>query len=416
MATGSAIDLVGASSRAQGIKATINHSPTERLAIALGQARTPIEFDGLSFSGQGYDWLLSRGSTADAFLLGEEHGIAENPKLAAQLFKALVPYGYSHVAVEISSPMASALNQALLRGGPTALRQMLTSPESRVAFFGLREEAEWLAAAQAAAPPNPQFLWGLDYEVAADRYLIRQLKKKAKPAAAATALDRLESASKAAWARFDGSHNPQFIFSFSGDPKLVQNLQHEWPRADADARLTMATLEQTLEINARWVSGDHYGSNLLRSRFMRANLVRYWQAMRGRPSDQRLFMKFGASHMVRGLSMSDVFDLGTLVPELAAVRGGRAFHLLVLPGPGAQTSNLDPTTFRYEPGNRAEYAKGMAPFNSAVIAGKFTLFDTAPLRPIVGSSTNDFDRNLVRVIHGFDAVLVMTGSHPSTNI
>jgi len=178
----------------------------------------------------------------------------------------------------------------------------------------------------------------------------------------------------------------------------------------------MDTLEQTFAINRRWVAGKGYESNLLRSQFMRANLLRYWQQDEGRTPLARVFMKFGASHMVRGLSMTDVFDVGSLMPELASARGGTSFHLLVLAGPGRQTANLDPTTFRYVPGNRNQYGAGAELFHSSVLPSGFTLFDTAPLRAIAKSSDRDLHPELVRAIQGFDAVLVMTGSTPSTNL
>ncbi len=98
---------------------TAKAARSERLAQAMAANRMAIDFDGSRFSGGGYDWLLKRGSEAQAFLIGEEHGIAENPKLAAQLFTALVPSGYGHVAVEISPPMAEKLDRTLREGdGP----------------------------------------------------------------------------------------------------------------------------------------------------------------------------------------------------------------------------------------------------------------------------------------------------------
>jgi hypothetical protein len=388
---------------------------TERLAAAIADGRMPLDFDGRRFSGAGYDWLLLRGSEARAFLLGEEHGIAENPKLAAQLFGDLVPHGYRHVAIEISPPMASAVDDALASRNPHDLRRLLTMPESRVAFFGMREEAEWLQAARAALPGTAPFLWGLDYEVGADRYLIGQLAKHPKPAAADAALARLDAASRASWARFDQTRNPQFIYSFAGDPKLVQALRSAWPNADAQSLLIIDTLEQTFAINELWVAKKGYDSNLTRSRLLRSNLLRYWQA-NGRDQNDGVFMKMGGSHLVRGLNMTDTFDLGTLVPELLAASGGKSFHLMVLPGPGTQTASLDPTKFVYVPGNRDQYGKGMELFDQAIIPGKFTLFDTAPLRPIADSYYDDVPLPIWRVIHGFDAVLVLTGSHASANL
>ena len=386
---------------------------TRRIAAAMAANRMPIEFDGTRFSGPGYDWLVERGSDAGAFLVGEEHGIAENPKLAAQLFGALVPSGYRHVAIEISPVMAAAVDDALASRDPKALRTLLTTPESRVAFFGMREEADWLRSARTALPGKAPFLWGMDYDVGADRYLIRKLKAARKPAGANAALAKLETASAASWAKYEQTHNPELIYSFAGDPALVQQLHAAWPGADAQSALIMDTLEQTFAINRLWFAKKGYESNLLRSQFMRANLLRYWRA---KPAQDRLFMKMGASHLVRGVNMTDVFDLGTIVPELLAERGERSFHMLVLPGPGTQTASLDPTRFVYVPGNRDQYGEGMDLFDQAIIPAKFTLFDTAPLRPIASSYSGEVALPLWRVVHGFDAVLIMTGSHPSSNL
>jgi len=408
--------LVGAEARAQAPAVESGPSapsaPQSKLAQAISGNRMPLAFDGARFSGAGYDWLLKRGSDAQAFLLGEEHGIAENPKLAAQLFADLAPRGYRKLVVEISPPMAVALDRGLASRDESELRSLLTTPESRVAFFGLKEEAQWLQAARAALPGNAPFLWGVDYELAADRYLIRKLVQATKPATAVEALSKLSTASAESWAKYEQTHNPQFIFSFAGDPRLVAALRDAWPEADAEARSIMDTLEHTLAINAAWATGNGYESNLRRSRFMRANLLRHWQA---KPREDRVFMKMGASHMVRGLGMSDVFDLGTLVPELVAEAGGHSFNVLVLPGIGSQTANLDPTKFTYVPGNREEYA-GMEVFRQAVLPGQFTVFDTAALRPLASSNGGDTPLPLWRAIHGFDAVLVMTGSQPSSNL
>ncbi len=125
----------------------------------------------------------------------------------------------------------------------------------------MKEEADWLAAARAAVPMKRQAVWGLDYEVGADRDLIRRLKLAKKPAAAQGAMARLEEASTASWAKYETTHNPQFVFSFAGDPNLIRDLRAAWPGADAQSALIMDTLEQTLAINALWVAKDGYGSN-----------------------------------------------------------------------------------------------------------------------------------------------------------
>ena len=92
------------------------------------------------------------------------------------------------------------------------------------------------------------------------------------------------------------------------------------------------------------------------------------------------------------------------------------FSLLVLADPASETSNLDPTTFRYVPGRREQYQAGLEVFTGQPLAGGFALFDTRPLRRLARTGDRSLHPELVRTIHGFDAVLVMTGSTPAANL
>src|SRR5690606_3673141 len=242
---------------------TAQPSLAERLTQRAMENRHRLTFEGGRFSGPAYDLLLHEGRAAQYFCIGEEHGIAENPKLAAQLFSDLQ---YEKACVEISPPMAAELDRAA-RGGVDRLRQLFSDPGAQVAFFGMREEAEWLAAVRAARPGRTQAIWGLDYEVGGDRRIIQLLKAKRKPAAAATALAALETASDESWAQWAATRSPQYIFSFSGDPALVAAVRAAWPGADDDARWMLDTLEETLAINRHWVQGQGWQSNQRRAAF-----------------------------------------------------------------------------------------------------------------------------------------------------
>lgn len=384
---------------------------TQRITDAALKSRHRLGFDGATFSGPAWDMLVREGAEAGAFLIGEEHGIAENPKLAAQLFRALRPAGYDKVCVEISPPMAAELDLAA-RGGVDGVRAMFADPTRNVPFFGMREEAEWIAAARAAIPGKAQGIWGLDYEVFADRRLIARLKAKPKPAAAARALAALEGASNAAWAQHAATHNPQFIFAFSGDPALVRAVSAAWPRPDQEARVMLETLEETLTINQLFVANRNLESNQRRNNFNKRNLVRFWRPDTG----GRVMFKFGANHMVRGLSNTWTFDLGSMVPELLALEGKRSFHLLVLQGAQAPTAQFDPTIMSYRPSAEgSEYAASLAPLYAAAFEREFTLLDLRPIRPLVtGNRAKQLDVDLVRTIHGFDAMLVLSGSTASS--
>jgi len=285
-----------------------------------------------------------------------------------------------------------------------------------VAFFGMREEAEWLAAVRAARPGRTQAIWGLDYEVGGDRRIIQLLNAKRKPAAAATALSALETASTESWTQWAATRLPQHIFSFSGDPALVAAVRAAWPGADDDAQWMLDTLEETLAINRHWVQGQGWQSNQRRAAFNRANLRRYWAAEGERRS--KVMFKFGASHMVRGLSHTQVLDIGTQVSERAEAAGAKSFHLAVFPGAGAQLAQFDPSAWAYRAAGAGTYEDaGMAPLMAAADPTGFTLIDLRPLRPLVfGARHKALDADLVRTIHGFDALLVLTGSTASANL
>lgn len=387
----------------------------ERLHAAASEHRLRLDHRGDAFSGPAWDMLIEEGRRAQFFVIGEEHGIAENPVLAAALFKELATHGYSRVVIEISPPMAGALDRALLAGGMQRLRDLYAQPGAEPAFYGMREEAEFLAAVRAHTPDGPLF-WGTDYEVGGDRHLLRILAGKDMPAPAREALDALASASHASWTQFQETGNPQFIFSFSGDPALVRVVISAWPQRDDASDWILHTLEETLEINRLWVSGQAWRSNERRAALLRGNFLRYWRQEKLAGRAPRALLKFGASHVVRGRNMTDTFDLGVLLPEVAALEGRSSFSMLVLPGAGTQVARFNPVDWSYQPAPAKDgYVDGMKPILDAAFGDAFTLIDLRPLRAIIGMRP-DVPQALARTVHGFDTVLVMSGSTPSTGL
>ena len=393
---------------------TAQQTRADKISAAAIEHRLQLEFDGETFSGPAWKRLVAEGGAAQFFLLGEEHGIAENPQLAAQLFAELADHGYSKLAIEISPTMARLLDEALARDGLDGLRKLYARPGGEPAFFGMTEEAEMLAVVRDAVPTSDPVLWGTDYEVAGDRQLIKWLEDAEKPAAAEAALKALADASAASWAEYEETGSPQFIFSFAGDPALVSAVREAWPEPDPRSEIILNTLEKTLSINRLWVQGKAWESNQARASLQRENFLRYWDAEKKRGAAPRLMAKYGASHIVRGRSQTAVYDLGTLLPEIAAIEGGHSFSLLVVPGAGSFTAVLNPSTWSYEPRPAKDgYAKGIEPLMNAAFDSSFTLLDLAALRPVVGMNRGELDDELFRVIHGFDMLLVMSGSTAS---
>jgi hypothetical protein len=126
--------------------------------------------------------------------------------------------------------------------------------------------------------------------------------------------------------------------------------------------------------------------------------------------------KFGASHMVRGRTFTNVFDLGTLASELADVHGSRSFGVFMVAGAGTQAAVVDPTVMQSVP-RPAGFAQAAwaRPFFAAADSAAWTVFDLRPFRtriPRLGS----IDDTLIRVLYGFDAFVVLSGSRPQTDL
>jgi hypothetical protein len=386
----------------------------EKISAVAEEHRLRLDFDGETFSGEGWERLVAEGKAAQFFLLGEEHGIAENPMLAGQLFIELLDHGYAKFVIEISPTMASMLDDAAAKDGLDGLRHLYSQPGGEPAFFGMMEEAAMVADIRAAAPVNEAVLWGTDYEVGGDRQLIKWLELADKPPAAEAALKVLSEASTASWARYYETGSPEFIYSFAGDPALVRAVRDAWPDPDPESAVALNSLEKTFAINNLWMQGKGWESNQARAMHQRENFLRYWRAAKARGETPRVMAKFGGSHIVRGLSQTAVYDLGTLLPEIAALEGGHSFSLMVLPGAESQVAGLNPSTWSFEPRPAKDsYAQGLEPLIAATFKDSFTLIDLAALRPVVGTKRGKLDDELFRTIHGFDMLLVMTGSTPS---
>lgn len=385
------------------------------LAAAAQQERYRLDFDGSHFSGPAWDLLLAEGRSAQFFLIGEQHGIAENALLAAALFEALADDGYEHVVIEISPPIAAELDRTLRLEGLAGLRALYALPGAEPAFFGMREEAEFIARARAAVAGRRPVLWGVDYEVGADRHLLRLLEGRRRPRAAADDYERLLEQSRESWNAYARTRDPRHMFSFAGDPVLVRALRERWPRPDAATAEILHTLEETLSINALWVSGDGFASNARRAALLRSNFLRYWEAAERARRVPKVMAKLGASHMVRGLNSNGTFDLGSLLPELAAAQGSHAFSMLVLAGEGSEVATLDPSSWTYGAGlPRDPYAGGLTPLTDGVFADAYTLIDLRPLRgSLPWREREALHPQLRRVLFGFDVLLVMTGSTPA---
>lgn len=392
-------------------------APIEKQLIEAALANLhPIAFDGATFSGPGWDLIVREASASEVVLLGEEHGTAEIPKLARALFAALKPAGFETLGIEISPPVAAELDRAAMKG-VDGIKAFADEYPPGPAFYFWRTEAELIAAVRASTPAGRPALWGVDYEVTGDRRLIARLRAKAPPQAKAR-MDALDQASQKAWETWRATHNPGVLFTFAGDPELVRALRNAWPRPDADVLEILHTLEETLEINRLYLANRMWESNERRSRLMRFNLRNHLDRAERDGRRPRLLFKMGETHMMRGVTTTGNYDVGSMLVEAAELRGGGAFSVIAGGGKGSLHGVLNPTNMTTAPApvDMLDNFMGLAFLTAAITAPGPQLVDMRPLRALVSSEKRLKALNnpeAVRAIFAFDTMLVWNGTTPA---
>ena len=397
---------------------SLAQTPQAPLLQALQTNRLSLTMTDGRPSGPGWDWLVQQARGARFTLIGEEHGVAETAQLAAALFSALRSSGYSRFAIELSPPIAQDVETAARKNGVQGIADFLKTP-GIFTFYNMQSEAQFLADVVATAPKNERVLYGLDREIFSDRYLISKLEPKV-PAGARAAFSSIKQASTDAWAKNAQTGNPDDMFLFAADSALASTLRGAWPNPDPESDAVMRTLEASLAIQTAQRAGGRWPYTQRRAQWMRSNLATLLRTGQGGAPTSKLLLKFGYNHMIRGANYVNAFDLGTMADEVAALTGERAFHILVIPGPGSRQATLGPGGFVSVATDSVDELGGGDQRLTRVLANPnatgHEVFDLRPLRRFAMRGLESWNADLVRTIHGYDAVVIWKGAHAAANL
>lgn len=176
--------------------------------------------------------------------------------------------------------------------------------------------------------------------------------------------------------------------------------------------------ERTARINRLFLSGRGYESNLDRSAYLRQNYFAELAAAEASGERPRVLFKFGGSHMMRGFNYTHSLDIGTAAAVTAEARGERSFGLLVLGGTGTRTARMAIQQGQYEPIGTAEIdGVNYAWLRPALPESDWVVFDMRAVRlAYLSRRGQPLTPIQDRFFHAFDAIVVLTGSTPATNI
>ncbi|HEX5727221.1 MAG TPA: hypothetical protein VFX98_17220, partial [Longimicrobiaceae bacterium] len=300
------------------LPAALPAQPDSALAAALREHRHTLGIDAAGrLTGPGARLLLDAGRASQFFLVAEEHGVAQVPQLATALFRELAPHGYRHLAIETGHATAAQLNRLALEADPEqATGAWVRAHWPGVFFFNLREEARLLAEAVAAAGRRDDVLWGVDYDIMADRWVLLRLRELAPTPAARGAAERLKAHADSLLEAALAAGNPGMVLMFAPSAARVAEVRRAYaPAPGSEAEAILELMEETLRINAAWREGRFHESNVLRAAHLKRRFMQHYRRA-GEP-EPRVMVKLGANHLMRGRNWTNTFDLGTLAHELA---------------------------------------------------------------------------------------------------
>lgn len=354
-----------------------------------------------TFTGPGADWLAARGQAAEHFLMGERHGTAEIPKVAATLYERLAEHGYGPVALEIGPFAAEATNNALAQGGYPALEELITRYGGPpIAFLNRKEESE-MAARMAEAGAT---IWGVDYE------FIFSLPMHLDALAEAAETDRERKAVQAVRAQMKekwGGEAGRAIGAAA--PSIFRRLRAAFePRGDDEA---LARIDALLESNAIYApyvreAGSFPESNRRRENLMKEQLIDYVRERETSGGETpKVFHKNAHVGKIAPNGLHVTF--GAFVAEWLRGRNAESFHVLADCN-GGQI----PKTGQGGGGECTAYLGGEgSPFSRHLREDEITVIDLRPLRRYFGAAF--LSERMSRGMVSFDAYIAIPDVHHS---
>jgi hypothetical protein len=395
----------------------VQNPQANRLLDALRRNRLPITMSGAP-AGRGWEWLVEQARDARFTLIGEEHGVAETAALSSALFKTLRRSGYTRMGIELSPPIAEDIEAAARRNGLQGILDFFADRRTWSPMY-LREEAQFIADVVLAAPRGERVLWGFDREILSDRYLISRLEPRVPPRAREP-FTQLKQASASSWTQRELNPSTAGLpFLFAAEPALVSAVRAAWPNPDRVSDAILRTLEESLTINAIGRTASGWASSDRRAQWMRNTLAARLREERARGSSPKVMFKAGYNHMIRGANYVNVFDLGAMTDEVASLAGERAFHVLVIPGPGSRQAVMGPwrSFVSVSSDDYDEFRAGeqrIARVLPNTDASGHEVIDLRALRPLAMRGLEAWNSDVVRTIHGYDAAVIWKGGHASS--
>ncbi|MEM9066322.1 MAG: hypothetical protein AAGB51_12620 [Planctomycetota bacterium] len=370
--------------------------------------------EGGAFVGPGAEVLLRAIEESAAVLLGEYHGSVQIAAFTEALVPKLHDAGCRTMILEIGPNAQGIVSESLDDHGLalTALgllnqRFGVETPDgfyAPIPFVGGVEDAAFIQSAH----DHGWELAGIDQEfVFGYRVVLREL---AGAVGVSTEVDAGFLAADAAVEEafeLDAKDGPSAAVTLT-DSVEFQAFLDRAARVSDEAAATVADVRTSLEIYRLNDEGDWWQSNGTRIGHMKTNLGRALDRLGLTIGPDRVFLKMGAVHTGRGLSLLRYHEIGSTIAELAELQGERSVHLACMSRYWvAEGSN--------EPADALADGIGYAELVSMGVSDAWTIIDLRPLRQAVLYDWIETERFTKEYITQHDLVLIPPADWATTH-
>lgn len=376
------------------------------VAMLLREHSHVFAYSDQELTGEGAAFLRKATGNSQFVLLGEQHQDREIPRFAGALFHMLHAAHAVRTLVVEQDPVA--IEDALdhdRRGDVDALARHARRYPSLYEFNSDQDLA--LLADVARSVRGDNAIWGVEQAVGAVRYL-EALRDLATSDRLRQRIDDLLAAARAA------DPGPEYTAYWLANIKTgdtIASLTDAFAaKPGTRAAELLARLAKSAEIfgyYTRAESGEFVGlyNNTVRESELKSNFLRRYRAASVGGHAPRALFKFGANHLYRGRNPTQAFPIGNLAHELAIFNGMEAYGLLVIA--------LGPDYAGY-----ADMPEWMRVLLPAAEPGTPQLVDLRALRRfqrLFREKVAPADAwQMLNVLHGYDAIVLLPGSGPAT--
>ncbi|MEO0439664.1 MAG: hypothetical protein AAF067_02190 [Pseudomonadota bacterium] len=279
-----------------------------------------IAFSAEGLSGPGAQIVEADMANAQFVALGEDHGYADAPMLARGLAAEMRKTGRVYHVAEIGPHSEQVVKEALVTGGVDRLADVLKGKPLALPFLGHREDAD--LAQDFVRDDGSVDLWGIDQEfIGSPLLLLDRLTELASSDEARQMVGDLLAKDRAAM----DSGEQDALLMLSGTPEQFDALRAAFPGND-EARDIIDSLAESAVIYQYNSTKRYFDNNFERIELIKQQfLAEYHGAEDQAP---RVMLKMGAFHLGRGTTPTRMFDLGSVLPGLAAANQKTSLHIV----------------------------------------------------------------------------------------